>query len=40
MCHLESDSMHFVTTIDEIFYDKYEKFRPDLRPMTNMTWQG
>ena len=26
---LEGDSMHSMTTNDEILYDKYEKFRPD-----------
>ena len=31
MCHLEGDSMHSMTTNDERFYDKYEKFRPDCR---------
>ena len=25
---------------DEGIYDKYEKFRPDCIPMTNMTYQG
>ena len=28
-CHLEGDPMHSMTTNDEIFYDKYDKFRPD-----------
>ena len=29
VCHLEGDSMHSMTTNDERFYDKYDKFRPD-----------
>ena len=37
VCHLEGDSMHSMTTNDEIFYDKYYKFRPDCRYMKNMT---
>ena len=37
VCHFEGDSMHSMTTNDRIFYDKYDKFRLDCRPMTNMT---
>ena len=33
MCHLEGDSMHYMTTNDGILYDKYEKFRLEWRPM-------
>ena len=29
--------MHCMTTNDEIFYDKYDKFRLGCRNMTNMT---
>ena len=39
-CHLEGDSMHSMTTNDERFHDKYDKFRPDYRNMKNMTRQG
>ena len=34
---LEGDSMHSMTTNDERFFDKYEKFRPDCIYMKNMT---
>ena len=29
--------MHFMTTNDEILYDKYDEFIPDRRNMKNMT---
>ena len=29
VCHLEGYSMHSRTKNDGIFYDKYDKFRPD-----------
>ena len=38
--HLEGDSMHSMTTNDWIFYEKYEKFRPDCWNMTKLTFQG
>ena len=38
VCHLEGDSMQSMTTNDERFYDKYEKFRTYFIPMKNMTW--
>ena len=38
VCHLEGDSMHSMTTNNEIFYDKYDKFKLDWRPIKNMTW--
>ena len=31
------DSMHSMTTNDERLYGKYDKFKPDFRPMKNMT---
>ena len=34
---LGRDSMHSMKTNDEIFYDKYDKFRPDCIHMKNMT---
>ena len=37
---LEGDSMHSMTTNDERLYDKYDKFRPDYKHITNLTWQG
>ena len=37
VCHLEGDSMQSIRTNDERFYDKYDKFRPDLKHLTNMT---
>ena len=36
-CGLEGDSRHSMTTNDGRFYDKYDKFRPDFRPMKNLT---
>ena len=32
--------MHSMTTNDEKFYEKYEKFIHDFIHMKNMTWQG
>ena len=37
--HLEGESMHSMTTNDERFYDKYDKFIHDFLHMKNMTWQ-
>ena len=32
--------MHSMTTNDKRFCENYEKFRPDYRPVTNMTQRG
>ena len=40
VCHLEGDSMHSMTTNEERFYEKYEKFRLDYINMKNITCEG